>query len=175
MSSRWVYHHRREHGVTLENWRLYCDFWESAHRPRLCVPPSPKHNTHHHHYILLRSLCIITLSLFSRDPGFACLEIPISVVIWIGFFGRGEKGKRCDTYFWSILCSVSSCWEQLVQLTLFMLAACDLFKARFYIVLLEGIGWMDGLIFSLRALVVFFDGYLLLPPILLNIYKHKKV
>jgi hypothetical protein len=103
------------------------------------------------------------------------LEIPISVVIWIGLFWKGGKRKTMrylllvDTLFCLLLLGAAC------TITLFMLAACDLFKARFYIVLLEGIGWMDGLIFSLRALVVFFDGYLLLPPILLNIYKHKKV
>jgi hypothetical protein len=151
MSSRWVYHHRREHGVT--HWRtgvFTATSGELSTRPRLCIPPPQKHNTHHHththHYILLRSLCIITLSLFSRDRGFSCLEIPISVVIWKGL-GKGKKGKRCDTYFWSIL--VLFCLlllrEQLVQLTLFMLAACDLLERN----------WMDwiGLIFTLRTLV----------------------
>jgi hypothetical protein len=60
-------------------------------------------------------------------------------------FREGEKGKRCDTYFWSIL--VLFCLlllrEQLVQLTLFMLAACDLFKARVFLPFCwKGIGWI---------------------------------
>jgi len=45
MSSRWVYHHRRENGVTLENWRLYCDFWEQ-HTPTPVHSATAKHNTH---------------------------------------------------------------------------------------------------------------------------------
>ena len=141
MSSRWVYHHRREkRSHTLENWRLYWDFWDSAHA-HACAFRNRKNNTHHH-YILLRSLCIITLPLFSRDRGFSCLEIPISAVIWIGF---GEGGKRKTTRY-LLLVTYSFVLTPLgaaCTITLFMLAACDLFKARISTVLLEGIGWMD--------------------------------
>jgi hypothetical protein len=106
MSSRWVYHHRRENGVTLENWSLYCDFWEQHTPTPVHSEKTAKHNTHH--YILPRSLCIITLSLFSRDRGFSCLEIPISVVIWIGFWGRGKKeNDAIPTSGQILLCSVS--------------------------------------------------------------------
>jgi len=83
------------------------------------------------------------------------LEIPISVVIWIGFLeGKGEKGKRRDTYFWShtLLFCLLLFGEQPVQLTLLLVLA-DLFEARISAVPV-GRNWMDGLIFTLRTLVV---------------------
>jgi hypothetical protein len=180
MSSRWVYHHRRENGVTLENWRLYCDFSGTAHA-HACAVRHRKNTTHTHHYILPRSLCIITLSLFSRDRGFSCLEIPISVVIWIGLEG-GKKENDAIPTSWSntsfLFCLLLLGAACTINNFFLMLAACDLFKARIFLLFCWKRNWMDGLIFtsSLRTLVVFlFDSYLLLPPILLNIYKHKKV
>jgi hypothetical protein len=144
MSSRWVYHHRRENGVTLENWRLYCDFWEQHTPTPVHSEKTAKHNTHH--YILPRSLCIITLSLFSRDRGFSCLEIPISVVIWIGFWGRGKRKTTRYLLLAKNFFVLSPSGVQPVQLTLFYACGLRFVQSKVYTVQLEGFGWTDGLI-----------------------------
>jgi hypothetical protein len=81
-------------------------------------------NTTKHHYILPRSLCITILPPFSRNCGFICLEIPISVVIWERNDAIPRSGFTISVGFG---CTLLLCLRS--------------FKASFSFTCLEGWSW----------------------------------